>query len=104
MAALKAAGLVWKRTRHSPKERDEEALLVAQAEIKTPRAQAAAGEIVVACVDEAGCSQVHPNRSAWTPAGERHLVEAKHGKRLNASHYTQLQLSSASPGFYEGIE
>ena len=96
MAALKAAGLVWKRTRHSPKERDEEALLVAQAEIKTPRAQAAAGEIVVACVDEAGCSQVHPNRSAWTPAGERHLVEAKHGKRLNASHYTQLQLSSAS--------
>ena len=34
-------------------------------------------------MDEAGFSQVHPNRSAWTPKGERHLIEAKRGKRLN---------------------
>ena len=26
---------------------------------------------------------MHPNRSAWTPKGERHLIEAKRGKRLN---------------------
>jgi transposase len=47
------------------------------------RAQAAAGEMVLAYCDEAGFSQVHPNRSAWTPKGERHLIEAKRGKRLN---------------------
>ncbi len=52
-------------------------------EIETLRAQAAAGKIVLAYVDEAGFSQVHPNRSAWTPTGERHLIEAKRGKRLN---------------------
>lgn len=26
---------------------------------------------------------MHPNRSAWTPRGQRHLIEAKRGKRLN---------------------
>ena len=56
---------------------------MAQAEIETLRAQAAAGEIVLAYVDEAGFSQVPPNRSAWTPTGKRHLIEAKRGKRLN---------------------
>ena len=39
--------------------------------------------MVLAYVDEAGFAQVHPNRSAWTPVGERHLIEAKRGKRLN---------------------
>ena len=53
---------------------------MAQAEIETLRAQAAAGEIVLAYVDEAGFSQVHPNRSAWTPTGKRHLIEAKRGR------------------------
>ena len=38
---------------------------------------------MLAYVDEAGFAQVHPNRSAWTPKGERHLIEAKRGKRLN---------------------
>ena len=52
-------------------------------EIETLRAQAAAGKIVLVYVDEAGFSQVHPNRSAWTPTGEPHLIEAKRGKRLN---------------------
>ena len=56
---------------------------MAQAEIETLRAQAAAGEILPAYVDEPGFSQVHPNRSAWTPTGERQLIEAKRGKRLN---------------------
>ena len=31
----------------------------------------------------AGFSQVHPNRSAWTARGERHLIAAKLGKRLS---------------------
>lgn len=39
--------------------------------------------MVLAYCDEAGFSQVHPNRSAWTLRGERHLIEAKRGKRLN---------------------
>ena len=47
------------------------------------RQQAADGNLVLAYVDEAGFSAVHPNRSAWTPKGERHLIEAKRGKRLN---------------------
>ena len=38
---------------------------------------------MLAYVDEAGFSSVHPNRSAWTPTGERHLIDAKRGKRLN---------------------
>lgn len=37
----------------------------------------------MAYVDEVGFSQVHPNRSAWTPIRSRHLIEAKRGKRLN---------------------
>ena len=52
-------------------------------EIDVLRAKAAEGTIALAYVDEAGFSQVHPNRSAWTPRGERHLIEAKRGKRLN---------------------
>lgn len=71
---------------HSPfakKKRDEAAFRVAQAEIEGLRAKAAAGEIILAYVDEAGFSQVHPNRSAWTPNGERHLIEATRGRRLN---------------------
>lgn len=38
---------------------------------------------MLAYLDEVGFSQAHPNRSAWTPCGERHLVEAIRGKRLN---------------------
>ena len=82
-AALHSSGMVWKRTRHSLKKRNEIAFRAAQAEIGRLRDQAAAGEIVLAYVDEAGFSQVHPNRSAWTPARKRHLIEAKRGKRLN---------------------
>lgn len=47
------------------------------------RAKADSGEMVLAYLDEAGFSQVHPNRSAWTPKSKRHLIEAKRGKRLN---------------------
>ena len=39
--------------------------------------------MVLAYCDEAGFSQVHPNRSAWTPIGKRHLIPAIRGKRLN---------------------
>jgi transposase len=55
----------------------------ARVEIELLREQAAAGDMVLAYVDEAGFAQVHPNRSAWTPQGERHLIEATRGKRLN---------------------
>lgn len=34
-------------------------------------------------MDEAGFAQAHPNRSAWTPLGEQHQIEAKRGKRFN---------------------
>jgi transposase len=65
------------------KSRNEVAFRAAQAEIAALRAQAAADEIVLAYVDEAGFSQIHPNRAAWTPKAKRHLIEAKRGKRLN---------------------
>ena len=68
---------------HHSKKRDEVAFRAAYAEIATLRERAVAGEIVLAYADEVGFSQVHPNRSAWTPKGGRHLVEAKRGKRLN---------------------
>jgi len=54
-----------------------------QLEIASLREQAARGEIVLAYCDEAGFSTVHPNRSAWTEKGERHLIDAKRAKRLN---------------------
>jgi transposase len=54
-----------------------------QLEIAELREQAARGEIVLAYCDEAGFSAIHPNRSAWTQKGERHLIDAKRGKRLN---------------------
>jgi transposase len=47
------------------------------------RAQAQAGEIELAYLDEAGFAQVHSNRSAWTPRGEQHCIDAPRGKRLN---------------------
>ena len=83
-STLRASGLVWKRTRYSLRhKRNELAFRAAQAKIETMRAQAASGEITLAYVDEAGFSQIHPNRSAWTPKGERHLIEATRGKPLN---------------------
>ena len=65
------------------KRRNELNFRSAKVEIDVLRAKAAEGMIALAYVDEAGFSQVHPNRSAWTPRGERHLIEAKRGKRLN---------------------
>ena len=67
----------------SKKKRSEVAFRQAQTEVAELRAQAAKGEIVLAYADEVGFSQVHPNRSAWTPRGGRHLIDAKRGKRLN---------------------
>jgi transposase len=46
-------------------------------------AQAERGEIELAFVDEAGFAQAQPNRSAWTPSGERHMIDARRGQRLN---------------------
>ena len=47
------------------------------------RKRAEAGEITLAYVDEAGFEQTPPNRSAWTPVGEQHCIEAGRGSRLN---------------------
>lgn len=67
----------------APKKRDELGFREAQDEIEGLRAKAASGEMVLAYVDEAGFSAIHPNRSAWTPKGEQHLIQATRGKRLN---------------------
>ena len=64
-------------------KRNELSFRSAKVEIDVLRAKAAEGMIALAYVDEAGFSQVHPNRSACTLRGERHLIEAKRGKRLN---------------------
>jgi transposase len=80
---LKSMGLVWKRTRHSLKKREEIPFEAAKLDIEALRAQAQKGEIVLAYLDEAGFSQKHPNRSAWTPKGEQHLVDAQYSARLN---------------------
>jgi len=34
-------------------------------------------------VYEAGFAQTQPNRSAWTPVGQQHGIDARRGKRLN---------------------
>ena len=103
---LRLVNLVWKRTRHSLKNsRNEAAFRQAAVEIAALREQAAAGEIELAYADEAGFACVHPNRSAWTPVGGRHLIEAKRGKR-NRSLPHPCALASglrsdrlASPGY-----
>jgi transposase len=40
-------------------------------------------KVVIAYLDESGFSQIHPNRGAWTRKGQRHLINAVRGKRLN---------------------
>ena len=65
------------------KSRDEDAFQQAAIEIQSLKDQAASGDIELVYLDEAGFSAVHPNRSAWTPRGKCHLIEAKRGKRLN---------------------
>ena len=75
----------WRRSAPATrsKRRNELSFRSAKVEIDVLRAKAAEGMIALAYVDEAGFSQVHPYRSACTPRGERHLIEAKRGKRLN---------------------
>mgnify|MGYP001180981408 CR=1 FL=1 len=71
---------------HAPqpeKKRDPAAFAKSSEELDKLRVQAQAGEIELAYLDEAGFAQVHPNRSAWTPGGKQHLIEAPRGKRLN---------------------
>ena len=86
--ALKRAHFVWKRTRSSLKnKRDAEKFKAKQIEIEIEieqlREQAERGARVLAYCDEAGFSCVHPNRNAWTPVGEQHLIPAIRGHRLN---------------------
>jgi transposase len=67
----------------SRKKRDESAFEQARADIVELRKRAQAGEITLAYRDEAGFEQTHPNRSAWTPVGEQHRIEAGRGSHLN---------------------
>jgi transposase len=81
---LRKNKFVWKRTRHSlKKKRNEPAFRQAQSDIALLHESAAAGEIILASLDEAGFSAIHPNRSAWTKIGLQHLIPAIRGKRLN---------------------
>ena len=71
---------------HAPlfkKSCDEDAFRQAAIEIKSLTEQAASGDIELAYLDEVGFFAVHPNRSAWAPRGQCHLIEAKRSKRLN---------------------
>ena len=65
------------------KNRNEDQFRRAQSEIGNLVHQARRGEIELAYVDEAGFAQAPPNRSAWTAVGERHMIDARRGKRLN---------------------
>jgi transposase len=40
-------------------------------------------ERILAYVDETGFALAQPNRSAWTPVGKCHKIDANRGKRLN---------------------
>jgi hypothetical protein len=95
------------------KKRDAAAFAKSSQELEKLRAQAQAGEIELAYLDEAGFAQVHPNRSAWTPRGEQHLIDAPRGKRLNViaallssgtvvhAHYWQTSTAETFLGFVE---
>ena len=65
------------------KKRDELKFRAARAEIEDMLAAVDCGEIDLAYCDEAGFTQTHPNRSAWTPVGQCHASTAQRGKRLN---------------------
>ena len=81
---FKRLGYVWKRTRYSlKKKRDDQRFKQAERDIAELIAQAQAGEIELAYVDEAGFAPQPPNRSAWTKSGETHAVTATRGQRLN---------------------
>jgi transposase len=65
------------------KKRDELKFRAAKIEIEDMLVAVERGEIDMAYCDEVGFTQVHPNRSAWTPVGECHTSTAQRGKRLN---------------------
>ena len=70
---------------------------------------------MLAYLDEAGFAQVHPNRSAWTPRGEQHLIEAPRGERLNVmaallssghvvhAHYWETSTAETFLGFVDHL-
>jgi transposase len=70
-------------TAHPKKKRDELKFRAAKIEIAEMLVAVDRGEIDMAYCDEAGFTQAHPNRSAWTPVGECHASTAQRGKRLN---------------------
>lgn len=65
------------------KKRDPERFEQAKADIAGLIAQAQAGEIELAYVDESGFTPQPPNRYAWTQPGETHAATAKRAQRLN---------------------
>nr|WP_237491014.1 IS630 family transposase [Malikia spinosa] len=97
------------------KKRDEAEFAKSSQAIDQLRAQAQAGDIVLAYLDEAGFAQVHPNRSAWTPRGEQHRIEAPRGQRLNVmaallssgqvvhAHYWETSTAETFLGFVDHL-
>ena len=65
------------------KKRDELRFRQAKLEIEDMLTAVERGEIDMAYCDEAGFTQAHPNRSAWTPVGQCHASTVQRGKRLN---------------------
>ena len=59
--------------------------------------KAKAGCLELMYLDEAGFSSVHPNRTAWTPRGEQHLIDATRAKRLN------VLGALSSSGYFEDV-
>ena len=82
-SVLKRAGWCGRGRATVFKKRDKSAFEKAKAYIVELRKRAEAGEITLAYLDEAGFEQTPPNRSAWTPVGEQHCIEAGRGSRLN---------------------
>jgi transposase len=65
------------------KKRSEELFIQSKQQLTELRKDAEDGNIILAYLDESGFDAVHPNQYAWTPKGERHLIQANRGERLN---------------------
>ena len=65
------------------KKRDEVWFRQAQLEIELMKDEVERDDRILAFVDETGFALAQPNRSAWTPIGKCHKIDANRGKRLN---------------------
>lgn len=86
---METDALQFKKYPEGTRKRDPERFAQAQGELAELIAEAEAGRIELAYVDnlkvtsEAGFAPQPPNRSAWTKSGETHAITAQRGPRLN---------------------